>query len=104
MGRSELINGGAGAVHRARPPGDVVRWLQGAQTLGSSNGGPTQTHALEGGSPATDTVTDGTCPPPARDQRGVKRPQDGDGDGGRRVISALLNGSKLYLPSGLPVI
>jgi hypothetical protein len=64
------------------PPCDVVRWLQGAQTLGSSNGGPTQTHALEGGSPATDTVTDGTCPPPARDQRGVKRPQDGNGDGG----------------------
>jgi hypothetical protein len=56
--------------------------VTGAQTLGSSKGGPTQTYALEGGSPATDTVTDGTYPLPARDQRGVKRPQDGNGDGG----------------------
>jgi len=47
----------------------------------ANNGGPTRTHALVGGSPAIDTVTDGTCPPPARDQRGVRRPQDGDNDG-----------------------
>jgi hypothetical protein len=47
----------------------------------ANNGGPTRTHALVGGSPAIDTVTDGTCPPPARDQRGVTRPQDGDNDG-----------------------
>jgi hypothetical protein len=47
----------------------------------ANNGGPTRTHALVGGSPAIDTVTDGTCPPPIRDQRGVRRPQDGDNDG-----------------------
>ncbi len=34
------------------------------------------------GSPAVDAVTNGTCPPPAKDQRGVMRPQDGNGDGG----------------------
>jgi hypothetical protein len=47
----------------------------------ANNGGPTRTHALVGGSPAIDTVTDGTCPPPARDQRSVRRPQDGNNDG-----------------------
>jgi hypothetical protein len=47
----------------------------------ANNGGPTRTHALVAGSPAIDTVTDGTCPPPARDQRGVRRPQDGNHDG-----------------------
>ncbi|MEX1245345.1 MAG: choice-of-anchor Q domain-containing protein [Thermoanaerobaculia bacterium] len=39
----------------------------------ASNGGPTQTHALLGGSPAIDAA--GGCPPPATDQRGVVRPQ-----------------------------
>jgi hypothetical protein len=34
------------------------------------------------GSPAVDAVTDGTCPRPAKDQRGVSGPQDGNGDGG----------------------
>ncbi len=48
----------------------------------ANNGGPTQTHALVAGSPAVDAVNDGTCPPPGRDQRGVSRPQDGNGDGG----------------------
>ncbi|MBA2491811.1 MAG: hypothetical protein H0V34_08940, partial [Gammaproteobacteria bacterium] len=48
----------------------------------ASNGGRTRTHALVAGSPAVDAVNDGTCPPPARDQRGVRRPQDGNGDGG----------------------
>jgi hypothetical protein len=47
------------------------------------NGGPTRTHALVAGSPAVDAVTNvNTCPPPARDQRGVTRPQDGNNDGG----------------------
>lgn len=50
-------------------------------TLGS-NGGRTKTNALVATSPAVDAVTDGTCPPPATDQRGVSRPQDGNGDGG----------------------
>jgi hypothetical protein len=48
----------------------------------ANNGGPTQTHALVAGIPAADAINDGTCPPPAKDQRGVKRPQDGNGDGG----------------------
>ena len=43
------------------------------------NGDTTKTHALVADSPAIDAVT-GTCPPPADDQRGVDRPQDGDGD------------------------
>jgi Ca2+-binding RTX toxin-like protein len=48
----------------------------------TDNGGPTQTHALMRGSRAVDAVSDSTCPPPMTDQRGVKRPQDGNGDGG----------------------
>ncbi|HKH20293.1 MAG TPA: choice-of-anchor Q domain-containing protein, partial [Gammaproteobacteria bacterium] len=49
----------------------------------ANNGGPTLTHALPATSPAVDAVTNvNTCPPPAQDQRGVTRPQDGNGDGG----------------------
>ena len=48
----------------------------------ADNGGRTRTHALPSSSPAVDAVTDGTCPPPNTDQRGVIRPQDGNGDGG----------------------
>ncbi|RIK42563.1 MAG: hypothetical protein DCC58_10810, partial [Chloroflexi bacterium] len=43
------------------------------------NGGPSQTHALLGGSPARDAATQGGCP--TTDQRGVPRPIDGNGDG-----------------------
>jgi len=45
----------------------------------ASNGGLTQTHALLGGSPATDAARTAVCP--AVDQRGVARPLDGNGDG-----------------------
>jgi hypothetical protein len=45
-----------------------------------SNGGATQTHALLFGSPAVDAAHS-TCPPPVSDQRGVARPQNGDGVG-----------------------
>ncbi len=48
----------------------------------ADNGGPTKTHKIGRVSPALDAVINGTCPPPARDQRGKRRPQDGDGDGG----------------------
>jgi hypothetical protein len=49
----------------------------------ANNGGPTLTHALPATSPAVDAVTNvNTCPPPAQDQRGITRPQDGNGDGG----------------------
>jgi hypothetical protein len=44
------------------------------------NGGRTRTHPLLPGSPAIDAGVEPGCPP--RDQRGVTRPQDGDGDGG----------------------
>ena len=52
----------------------------------AENGGPTRTHALERGSPAIDAGSPaepgkgrGACP--RADQRGVTRPQDGDGSG-----------------------
>jgi predicted outer membrane repeat protein len=47
-----------------------------------NNGGPTETHALLPGSPAIDTATcqDLSGNPLTVDQRGVTRPQDGDGD------------------------
>jgi CSLREA domain-containing protein len=45
----------------------------------ANNGGPTFTHALLPGSPAIDFGTNSTCPPV--DQRGQKRPTDGNGDG-----------------------
>lgn len=49
-----------------------------------NNGGPTPTHALRAASEAVDAVAAASCPPPARDQRGVVRPQNGDGQGGAR--------------------
>jgi hypothetical protein len=48
----------------------------------SDNGGPTQTIALQPDSPAVDLVGQGACPPPATDQRGVKRPQGESCDSG----------------------
>ena len=45
----------------------------------ADNGGPTLTHALASGSPAIDAGSPSDFPPV--DQRGVIRPQDGDGDG-----------------------
>ena len=48
----------------------------------SFNGGATRTHALLVGSPAIDTGDTTTFP--ATDQRGITRPQDGDGAGGAR--------------------
>lgn len=45
----------------------------------SDNGGPTETHALNTGSPAIDKGSPSVCP--STDQRGLARPYDGDGDG-----------------------
>jgi hypothetical protein len=62
--------------------GDIV--VENATAVGAviaplvDNGGPTRTHALLPGSPAIDSSR-ATCP--ATDQRGVARPQDGNGDG-----------------------
>jgi hypothetical protein len=44
----------------------------------ASNGGPTLTHALYAGSPAIDIIETSTT---TVDQRGIARPQDGNGDG-----------------------
>ena len=44
------------------------------------NGGSTPTQALSPGSPAIDAGGN-DCPPPATDQRGLSRPEDGNGDG-----------------------
>ena len=53
----------------------------GLDPLGSY-GGPNRTHRLQSDSPAVDDgPPPSSCPPPAIDQRGVDRPQDGDDDG-----------------------
>jgi hypothetical protein len=47
----------------------------------ADNGGPTMTHALQAGSPAMDAGSPGPADAcEAADQRGIGRPQDGDGD------------------------
>jgi hypothetical protein len=63
------------------PPGAVGNILDtNARIAGlANNGGPTQTHALQPGSPAVDAGSDASCP--AVDQRGTARPIDGNRDG-----------------------
>ena len=60
-------------------PGDLVDMDPQLGPL-QDNGGPTPTQALLPGSPAIDAGGD-DCPPPATDQRGFPRPEDGNGDG-----------------------
>ncbi len=60
----------------SQPPGAILNPQL------AKNGGPTPTRALVADSLAIAAVNDGTCLPPAKDQRGVTRPQDGNGDGG----------------------
>ncbi|MBL8183277.1 MAG: hypothetical protein JNL64_17055, partial [Blastocatellia bacterium] len=66
----------------------------------SFNGGSTRTHALLTGSPAIDTSDPATFP--STDQRGIARPQNGDGTGDtradigayeRRLTDSIANGS-----------
>ncbi len=59
-------------------PGDLVNRDPKLGPL-QNNGGFTFTHALLAGSPAIDAGDNNACPTP--DQRGVPRPQDGDGNG-----------------------
>jgi hypothetical protein len=58
----------------------------------ADNGGPTYTHALSAESPAIDIEGD-LCEP--TDQRGIVRPQDGDGDG----VALCDTGAFEYVPS-----
>lgn len=58
-------------------PGDQVNTVPQLQPLAYSGGA--LMHALVAGSPAIDEADNNACP--ARDQRGVNRPQDGDDDG-----------------------
>ena len=79
---SNLIGNTSGATGFA--PTDLLNVLPGFDPRGlRDNGGPTDTIGLAPGSPAIDAVETG-CPPPAADQRGIARPQDGDGDGTAR--------------------
>jgi hypothetical protein len=67
--------------HGARAPGTATSAIVGVDPqLGPlrDNGGPTATRGLPSTSPAVDASPVG-CP--ATDQRGVARPQDGNGDG-----------------------
>jgi predicted outer membrane repeat protein len=62
-------------------PTDLTNTNSGLDPRGpKNNGGPTRTIALLQSSQAIDAVERG-CPPPATDQRGVSRPQNGDDEG-----------------------
>ena len=62
-----------------------------------NNGSDTKTHALLAGSPAIDAADNVTCP--SFDQRGSKRPVDGDIDGMVICdIGSIEMGSTIYLP------
>jgi uncharacterized repeat protein (TIGR01451 family) len=61
----------------------------------ADNGGPTQTHALLPGSPATDAGSNQGAPP--TDQRGVQRPIDGDRNG-----TAIVDIGSFEAPPGVP--
>lgn len=76
---SNLIGDG-NATGAFNKPGDKTNVSDPGLGALARNSGPTKTHALLKGSPAIDAVV-GTCPPPATDQRGASRPQDGDGNG-----------------------
>lgn len=49
-----------------------------------NNGGKTPTNEPRRSSAAVDVIGRASCPPPARDQRGVRRPQNGDGQPGKK--------------------
>ncbi|MBZ0291372.1 MAG: hypothetical protein K8L99_02285 [Anaerolineae bacterium] len=89
---SQLLNGGSNLQYPARStnlPNDTdcansVTIAEPMLDALNSYGGPTQTLALELGSPAIDTGNNSTCaafPIDNKDQRGLTRPKDGNGNG-----------------------
>lgn len=76
-------------------PSDIVPSVSLAAILNptlANNGGPTPTHALVWLSPAIDALDNG----PETDQRGVARPQDGDGNGDAKFdVGAVEFGSEV---------
>lgn len=73
-----LLQDTAGCVVTGDPTGNILGAVAHLVPL-ADNGGPTQTMALRRSSPAIDAGSPVFCP--VTDQRGVARPQDGDGDG-----------------------
>jgi len=65
----------------------------------ADNDGPTQTHALQSGSPAIDAGDNTGCP--STDQRGIARPKDGYGDG---IVVCDIGAYELFLPKATPWI
>jgi hypothetical protein len=65
------------------------------------NGGPTPTRALLPGSPAIDAVKTADCPPPATDQRGVRRPQGPACDIGAFEVQQDYTSPVLQLPANI---
>ena len=64
------------------------------------NGGETKTQALNAGSPAIDHVDATLCPPPATDQRGISRPQNGKCEiGAFEVVPAVITPSPSPTPT-----
>ena len=78
-----LIKNATGATIGGSTTGNILGTDPNLDPVLRFNGGATRTHALRPGSPAIDTgdpaITSGT------DQRGIARPQDGDGTGGARA-------------------
>ena len=74
--------GDGNATAAFNKPGDQSLVMVPGLTPLANNGGPTQTHALQTGSPAIDRGVKSGCP--KTDQRGKPRPQNGDGKGGSR--------------------
>jgi hypothetical protein len=72
-----LIQDTAGCVITGDPTGNILGVNPRLKPLGDY-GGPTETMALKPASPAIDAGSAAACP--VTDQRGVARPQDGDGD------------------------
>jgi len=73
-----LLQDTAGCTIAGDPTGNILGVNPHLLPLGD-NGGPTWTMALKHTSAAVDAGSAAACP--ATDQRGVARPQDGDGDG-----------------------